>query len=574
MDPLADALPAVAHFARLQGAQLSLILGLMMFLGTWGGRLFERLRIPQVVGYFVVGIALGNSGLQIMRPDVVAALNPISSIALAFIGFLVGGELKISVIKKYGRQFTSVLLFEALTPALVVFAATSLVEYFFSRNFYVSVSFGLLLGAICASTAPSATTNVLQEYRCRGPLTTMVYGVVAMDDAVALILFAVASTIAAPLLGGHPAPLSRQLLLIARNIFGSMAFGLAPGALIALIIKKQMGNEGRALSFMLGILLVSTGVCSLLGLDTILAAMSIGFFIANFAPKSEQPIFKITNNFTPPIYVLFFVTVGAKLDIWKMRPALIALVAAYVAGRTFGKSLGSWFGAKITSAPRSVQKYMKYCLLSQAGVAIGLSLQAGNVFSDTIGNSILLVVTTTTFIVELIGPVFVKIGVTKAGETGMDVTEDDIIRRTRARDLTWGHERICDKSSPSIARETDRIGVILGRFETHHNQTFAVAGADGKLSGVITLEHLKESLQIGEMADNMLAMDIMDKPSLVCSPDTPLPEIYEKLSETDGEALPIVGEDGAPLGMVEKFAADHYVHAKILETRRKLKSMG
>ena len=574
MNPLAQVLPSFMHFMEMQGAQFTLILGILVFFGTWGGLLFQRLHIPQVVGYFIVGILVGNSGFQLLRPEVVASLTPVTTIALSFIGFLVGGELKRDIIKKSGRQFVSVLLFEAFTPALIVCVLVTAVEFLFTRDFARSVCVGLLLGAICSSTAPEATTNVLQEYRTRGPLTTMVYGIIAMDDAAALILYAVASTIASPILGGHSASFGAQILSICYDIFGSVAFGLGVGFVATLIVKNLMNDEGRVLSFILGILLLCTGVCGLLGLDNILAAMAVGCYMANFAPKNVRNVFSLASKFTPPIYVLFFVVVGARLNIWAMKPLLLLLAAVYVIGRTAGKALGSWFGAWLTKAPETIQKYMKYCLLSQAGVAIGLSVQAGNDFPDSVGSGILLVVTFTTFMVELIGPVFVKIGVTKAGEVGMNVTEEDIKRDSTVRDVTWGTEQACSPASNAIVRDTDTIRGILDNFESHHNHTFAVAGADGRLTGVITLEHLKETLLIGEMAENMLAMDIMDRPEHTCAPDTSLPAVYEQFSECDTEALPIVDADGRPLGMIEKFAVDHYLHTRIIELQRRLTAMG
>lgn len=568
-DPFSTLLPHAVHFSAVS-PQLVLILGIMMFFGTWGGHIFQRLHIPQVVGYFVIGILVGDSGLQLITPDVVSALNPISVIALAFIGFLVGGELKGDVIKKSGKQFVSVLLFESLVPAVIVSVVVTLVSYLFTKNFIQSICFGILLGAICSSTAPESTTNVMQEYRTKGPLTTMVYGIVAMDDAVALILFAITSTIAAPLLGGHATSFGRQMFNIFYNVFGSIALGLFLGFILTLIIKKLMNNEGLVLSFSLGILLLSTGICNNIGLDNILSAMSVGFFVANFSPKGTRAIFQIINRFTPPIYVLFFVVVGAKLNIWVMKPLLIVLALVYIVGRTAGKSFGSWFGAWLTKAPVSVQKYMQYCLLSQAGVAIGLSLTAGNYFKDTIGDSILLVVTATTFIVEIIGPVFVKYGMTKAGETGMDVTEEDIKKNSKVRDVMWGTEPICDAHSPAIVKDTEKIKNIIDNFGAHHNQTFAVTDSSGKLAGIITLEHLKETLLIGDFAESMLAMDIMDKPEYTCTPDVSLPEIYEKFSETDTDVMPIIDKNGAPLGVVEKFAVDHYLRSRIIELHRKL----
>lgn len=571
-DPFAQLLPSFLKLDNI-ALQLTLILGILMFFGTIGGHLFQKLHIPQVVGYFVIGIIIGDSGLQLVSPEAIALLNPISVISLAFIGFLVGGELKLDVLKKSGKQFISVLLFESLVPAVIVCILTLFIAYIFTKDWTLSICYGILFGAICSSTAPEATTNVLQEYRSRGPLTTMIYGIVAMDDAVALILFAIVSTIATPLLGGHATSFGRQMLNICWDVFGSIGFGVLLGFLLNLIIKKLMLQEGRALCYCLGILLISTGLCDLLGLNNILAAMSIGFYIANFSPKAARQIFPITNNFTPPIYVLFFVVVGAKLNIWDMKLILFCFAIAYIVGRTAGKALGSWFGAWVTKAPVTIQKCMKYCLLSQAGVAIGLSLTAGNYFADTVGDSILLVVTFTTFVAELIGPVFVKKGITKAGEVGLNITEEDVKKKSKVKDVTWGKEAVCSPNSTAIVGEMENIGTIIENFTGHHNQSFVVKDDQGKLMGIISLEHLKTTLLLGDFAESMLAVDIMDITTNTCSPEMTLPDLYEKFADTDSDALPIVDENGMLLGVAEKFAVDHYLHAQIIELHRKLDSL-
>ena len=573
-DPLSHVLPDAVRFSVLEGSQLVLLLGVILFFGAIGGRLFQKLKIPQVVGYIVIGIIIGSSGLQLLGKETIAALNPVSTIALSFIGFLVGAELKIGVIKKYGKQFVGILLGESITPFFVVGIIVTSIYYAFTKDFRTSLALGLLLGAICSATAPAATTDVLKEYRTRGPLTTTVLGIVAMDDAVALILYAVASTLAAPLVGGESVGLGVQLLGIAKDIFGSILVGSAFGFVISQVIKNLMLDSGRVLTFALGGIFLATGVCQFLGLDNILCAMSIGFFMVNFAPAKTRGIFSLVEKFTPPVYVLFFVLVGAKLNIWVVTPLLALIAVTYVVGRTIGKSIGSFIGAKLTKAPVTVQKYLPWCLLSQAGVAIGLSIAASNDFPDSIGPQIVLIITATTFIVQLLGPVCVKHGVDKAGEVGLDITAEDILTRARVQDVTWGNEKVCSPSSAAIVNDTDTLRSIIDNFSSHHNHSFAVRGADGKLTGIITLEHLKETLLLGEIADSMLALDIMDKPSFYCTADSLLPDVLKTFSDTDSESLPIVDADMKPLGMIEKFAVDHYVHTRVLELHRTVEKLG
>ncbi len=573
-DPFSEILPESMHFSVLSGTQFVLLLGIIMFLGSAGGRLFQKLRIPQVVGYIVIGILIGASGFQLLRPEVIASLNPVNTIALSLIGFLIGAELKINVIRKYGKQFVGILLGESIVPFFVVGALVTCVSYAFMKNFKLAISFGLILGAICSATAPAATTDVLKEYRTRGPLTTTILGIVAMDDAVALILYAVASTLVRPLLGGDAVSLGKQLLYIAKDIFGSIAVGSIFGIILFTVIKNLMQDEGRVLSFGLGGLFLCTGACSLLGLDNILAAMALGFFMVNFATVKTRPVFALVEKFTPPVYVLFFVLVGAKLNIWVVTPLLGLLALVYVLGRTLGKSIGARLGARLTKAPETVYKYLPWCLLSQAGVAIGLSIAASNDFSTSIGSEIILIITATTFIVQLLGPVCVRYGVIKAGEAGLDITEEDILKRSKVSDVTWGKEIVCSCDSPAIVMENELIVNILKKFETQHNQSFVVCNSeDGKLIGLITLEHLKETLAIGELAETMLATDIMERALCTCSPNDVLPDVYRKFSDYDTQTMPIVNESMRPMGVIEKYAVDHYVHAKILEIQHKLEKL-
>lgn len=571
--PLATLLPQVMHISKLQATQLVLLLGIILFVGAAGGWLFQKLKIPQVVGYIVMGIIIGSSGFHILEPNVIAALDPISTVALSLIGFLIGGELKLGTIKKYGKQFISILLFESITPALIVGGVITLIVFLFTKDITHAVALGLILGAICSATAPAATTDVLQEYRTRGPLTTTVYGIVAMDDAVALILYTIASSIATPLIGGSSLSFGVQLLNIAKDIFGSIFVGGGVGFILLMITRRILDKEARILTFALGCLFLSTGICEALNLDNILAAMSLGFVMVNFAPPKAKTIFTLVDKYTPPIYVLFFVLVGAKLNIWIITPFLGLLALLYVGGRTLGKTIGSTLGAWLTHAPKTVQKFLPFCLLSQAGVAIGLSIAAGNDFADSIGPEILLIITATTFIVQLIGPVFVKVGVTKAGECGLNVTVEDIKKNSRVTDVMWGKDKICNYESPAIVSETERLFTILNSFSHNPFLNYVVKDKQGKLVGYISLEHLKEIMQIGDFAENMLAMDVMDVPRITVKPSTTLPDAYAMYEEHDIEAMPIVDADGNALGILEKNTVDHYLHTRIIELTRKLDEM-
>lgn len=583
-NPIANFLPHLMQFevTNNQVPHIIFLLGLMMFFGSFGGRIFQKFKIPQVVGYIVIGIIIGASGFKVLGDNLISALNPISTIALSLIGFLVGAELKIDVIKKYGKQFVGILIGETTVPFLVVCIFTGTASYLITKNVPYAVSIGLLLGAICTATAPAATTDVLKEFRTKGPLTTTTLGIVAMDDAFALVAYTIAAAISSPMLEGKAVPVLAQLGAIAYEIFGSIILGLAVGFILTKIISGMMSDDGRVLGFSLGTIFLCTGVCELavfkagpvaLEFDHIMAAMTVGFYITNFSLPKTKNLFKLIDKYTPPIYVLFFVTVGAKLNVWKLKPLFILIAILYVTGRTIGKSIGAKLGAWITKAPPTVGKYLPFCLLSQAGVAIGLSTAAGNDFKNTIGTEIMLIITATTFIVQIIGPICVKYGVTKAGEVGLDVNAEDIMKKAVVGDVKVNGENICSEKSYSIVSESDMVGSIINSFSHHENLNYAVKGENGKIAGQINLTHLKETMQMGEFGRFLLAMDIMDKPALTCKPSTSLTDAYKLFDDYDTDAICIVNEEDKPLGILEKYTVDHYLHTQVVELEHKLASM-
>ena len=340
---------------------LLLLLGLALFSGAMGGRLFQRLRIPQVVGYISIGIVIGVSGLKLVSHDLIRALQPFNYFALALIGFMIGGELKKEVIVKYGKQFVTILLCEGITAFVVVSVFVGIVGGLLFNNWKLSWALGLLLGAIASATAPAATTEVLREYKARGPLTRIVLGIVALDDGLALMLFAIAASIVGNAYGNVDGGLLRMFIHPLYEIGGSLAIGGVAGYILSRLLRKYF-EEPRLLAFSVGTVLVVTGLTLAVHLDMLLAAMTLGAVVTNFTPQKSKDVFKIVEGFTPPIYVIFFVLVGAKLNVGFMTLPIIAIALVYLIARSAGKALGSNFGARISRAPKSVQKYLP-CLL-------------------------------------------------------------------------------------------------------------------------------------------------------------------------------------------------------------------
>lgn len=391
---------------------LVLLLGISVLLGLFGAKLFEWLKIPRVVGYIIIGLLLGDSFTHIIPLDLVRALSPLTNLALALIGLMVGGELKKSVFQRFGRQMFAILCAEGLAA----FGLVALLVSLFSGKLYL----GLVLGALASATAPAATVDVLWEYKSRGPLTTTILGIVALDDGLALILFGFAIAFARVLLEGGALSWSNGVGQPLLEIFGSLGLGLAVGWGMTFVLRRVQDKEDL-LPLVLGAVLLIGGLVHLLDLSLILAAMALGVTLANLAPNSSRRAFETVQEFALPIYILFFVLVGARLQIG-LLPQMGLLGLLYVLGRTAGKMGGVWLGGTLSNAPPSVRKYLGYALFSQAGVAVGLALAVAQEFSQStpaaqeMGTFVVNVIAATTFLVQIIGPPFVKFAISRAGE--------------------------------------------------------------------------------------------------------------------------------------------------------------
>ena len=388
------------------------LLGLATLLGFAGGRLFEKLRIPQVVGFIIVGVILGDSLTGILKNDLLTSLTPLTELALGFIGFLVGGELKASIFKKYGIQFIVIGLFAGLMAAVVVGVALALL----TRKAYL----GILFGALASATAPAATVAVLWEYRARGLLTTAIFAIVALDDSLALVLYGFAIAFAEMLLGGQPFSFNLIVQGPLREIFGSILLGGGLGWIGSYLLRIIINTED-ILAFLIALILSISGLASVLGLSLLLANMTLGVALANLLPEHKQKGFDIVKSFTPPIYIMFFMFVGARLQLGMLpKMGLVGLV--YIAARAVGKIVGAGMGAMVSHAHENVKKYLGWALLSQAGVAIGLALDIyhrlfcyGPAGLEA-GYMTLNVIAATTFVFEIIGPPCVRYAISKAGD--------------------------------------------------------------------------------------------------------------------------------------------------------------
>ncbi|MDA3811493.1 MAG: cation:proton antiporter [Spirochaetaceae bacterium] len=554
----------ISEKINLQSSNMILLLGVVLFGGTLIGRLFQKWKIPQVVGYIGLGLVLGQTGFNIINRETLVNLHPFSTFALGLIGFMIGGELKIQTIKKYGNQFITILLLESFGAFFIVSILITFTAMFFFKDIKIAISLGLLMGAISSATAPAATTDVLWENKTRGPLTTIILGIVAMDDAVSLLLFAIASSIVGIITGQAGGNFAMNILGLIWEIGISVLLGVGIGFLLYWIIRNFV-DEDKILAFSIGAILLLIGLSQLLGVDVILATMAMGFFVSNFAPRRSKQTFNLVEKFTPPVYILFFVMVGATLDVKGLTVVTVVMAAVYLIGRMGGKALGSIMGSILSKAPKSVRKYLPLCLFSQAGVAIGLSIIAGQTFPGIIGETIVLVVTATTFVVQLVGPTAVKYAVTKAGEVGLNITAQDLILQSKGKD-------IADRDIP-IIRENETLGNILAIFAQRDNLYYPVADINGILVGILSIETLKDTFIASDLSEYLLAHDIMDKIIYTSTLTTEASEIYSIFDKSHVASIPVVDNNNKVEGMIEYRRMQQLISNRLSELKEKAQRM-
>jgi len=372
------------------------------------------LKSPLIVGYIVAGAILGPAVLNMISHRQIESMNVINTITLSFLGFGIGGELKLKELKKLGKSIVIIVLFEATAAFLVVGLATGFV--------LKSVSMGLIYGALASATAPAGTVDVIRQYKAKGNLTSTLYAVMGLDDIYALIIYTLSIPLALILLDkSHIADVSviSSLAHAGLEILLELGIGTAVG-FVTVIIAKKIHNRTTLLLFTLGIILMNCGISQKLEISPILMNMAAGIVIVNFNSVVAGKIFSTLGDWSPPIYVWFFVLVGTRLD-FELIIDYSLLVVVYILARSLGKWSGAFTGAKISHAPVKTVKYLGFTLLSQAGVAIGLALAASNSLTEIglkkYATQVMGVMTATTFLIMLVGPVLAKIALVKAGET-------------------------------------------------------------------------------------------------------------------------------------------------------------
>jgi len=396
--------------------------GLLLLLSYVGGRLANRLKAPRVIGYLVTGMLLSPSLSGILSENLVwKELNVVTHIALAVISFSIGGSLELGKVKRLGRQILWITITQGLGALLLATLALSAFFIIFRCDGGLPPVFwtfffpmAIVIGAICAATAPAATLAIVHEYRAQGPLTSILLGVVALDDALTILMYAVAVGLARSLVGGEVPSLLEYLLKPGVSVFVSLAIGAAMGALIRLAASRVAGRDAM-LGITMGALFVTAGLATSLKVHPLLGNMMTGFVVANFV-RHQENLFAVVEQIEEPIFGMFFALAGAHLDLELIQSAgWLALVIS--TGRFAGKILGSRLGAEISSASPLVKKYLGYALLPTAGVTVGLALEAQAAFGAGEFTRIMVGgVLGSVILNEILTPFVIRFSLFKAGE--------------------------------------------------------------------------------------------------------------------------------------------------------------
>jgi len=410
----------VEGWADVPGSiHLLLYLGILILSGYAGGRAAHALKLPRISGYIVAGMLLSPSITGVLNAGVLEGdLSLITDMALGMIAFSIGGALEFGKLRKLGKTIIVITFVQAFIVTLLV--STSVIIIFPHlpgagiEPGSTLVAVGVLLGAICAATAPAAVLGVVHEYKAKGPMTTVLLGVITLDDGITLVLFSMAAGIAGSMGGNGFSLVQAGLVEPGKEIMIALLVGSVAGLLLKLMV-PVIRRRKALLGLTLGTIFVTSGVALSLHTSSLLACMMLGLVLVNTMNQPE-PWFEVIETIEEPVFAMFFVLAGAHLKIEAMAAAG-TLTAVIITMRTVGKLGGAYLGGVISAAPVAVKRYLPLGLLPQAGVSIGLVLAAKDFVGDLPAARIMVnAILASVIINELISPFLVKIALVKSGE--------------------------------------------------------------------------------------------------------------------------------------------------------------
>lgn len=389
-------------------------------------RVLKPWKLPAVTAYLLAGVligpyclgAVGLPGLGFPDADAVSKLYLVSEVALGFIAFSIGNEFRLEDLKKIGKQATVIGVFQALLAALFVDVALIAVHFLMPDK--LTMAQAITLGAIATATAPAATLMVVRQYKAKGPLTDLLLPIVALDDAVGLVIFAVCFGVAKSLVSG-----TVDMISILVNPLVEIAVSLALGALMGWVLtqlEKLFNSNTNRLNMSIAFVFLTVALSMVefsigpvhVGFSSLLVCMMMGTVFCNLCPLSED-VMERTDKWTSPLFALFFVISGAELELRVFSDAaIVGIGMVYIIFRCLGKYYGAGLSAKWTKCSPQICKYLGITLFPQAGVALGMCITAKQLGAE--GDLIRNIILFSVLVYEILGPACTKWALTKAGD--------------------------------------------------------------------------------------------------------------------------------------------------------------
>ena len=427
-----------------QTASIFLSLSVALLAGLLLSRLAKKVQLPAVTAYLVAGVLIGPFVLgRIGIPGIgitgeqIEGFGLISDLALGFIAFSMGSEFRISQLKRIGKQATFVGVFQALFTTVIVDAALIILHLIIPDKF--SLQSAIVLGAVATATAPAATLMVVKQYKAKGPVTDILLPVVALDDAVGLVVFAVSFGIARSL-GIGTVNVTSVILEPVLEVILSLFLGFVMGLLFTLC-EKYFHSRSKRMAVSVTFVMMTVAISSMsfdigsvhIGFSSLLACMMLGTVFCNICEVSEE-LMERADRWTTPVLILFFVISGAELELSVFADIMVVLIGAvYIISRSLGKYFGAGISARLSKCNPNVVKYLGITLLPQAGVALGMAIKAIELGPE--GAIVRNITLFAVLVYEIIGPFLTKVALTKAG----DINEEG---RQSARELHLASKKI------------------------------------------------------------------------------------------------------------------------------------
>ena len=407
--------------------RLLLALPLALFLGLMLSRVAKLLKLPAVTAYLIAGIivgpyclgALGISGIGFTSMEDVEHFSVLSKVALGFIAFSIGNEFRLSQLKKTGKQATIIGILQAVVTTIIVDVVLIGFHFIFPET--LSLPSAIVLGAIASATAPAATLMVVKQYKAKGKLTDILLPVVALDDAVGLVLFAISFGVAKAINFGR-----LDIVSIILEPLLEVVLSLGLGALMGLLFtffERFFHSRSKRLSMSVTFVLITVIIANLeyppiagihVAFSPLLVCMMLGTIFCNICDFSEELMDRV-DRWTAPLFIIFFVLSGAELELSVFTNVFVVLIGiVYILSRSIGKYTGAYGSARLSKCDDNIVKYLGVTLLPQAGVALGMAATAQKLGAD--GTIVAQIVLFAVLVYEIVGPTLTKIALTKAGD--------------------------------------------------------------------------------------------------------------------------------------------------------------